>query len=113
MQLSFRWMLNLHSSARPMHPVCILDADVEYELESTLDPSCNNSYCGSVPDSQPDCVPESEADSELESEVILEHYTSRLTSRHASRQPGAAMPPPARIGPCHSTVARMRSRYRS
>jgi hypothetical protein len=59
-----RWMLNRHSNARLMHPVSILDADVEYDEISTLD--CDNSNAGPAPESQPDSVPGSEADSDSE-----------------------------------------------
>jgi len=70
-QPSLRWVLNRHSNARPMHPVFLLDADVEYDLDSDADSVpdsqsteistlvVTDSDAFSVPDSQPDSVPAS------------------------------------------------------
>jgi hypothetical protein len=97
-QPSLRWVLNRHSNARPMHPVFLLDADVEYDLDSDADSVpdsqsteistlvVTDSDAFSVPDSQPDSVPESdsEADSEPVSEGNLVLSTFNLSALAAS-----------------------------
>jgi hypothetical protein len=97
-QPSLRWVLNRHSNARPMHPVFLLDADVEYDLDSDADSVpdsqsteistlvVTDSDAFSVPDSQPDSVPESdsEADSEPVSEGNLVLSTYNLSALAAS-----------------------------
>ncbi len=105
-QPSLRWMINRHSNARQMHPVFLLDADVEYVLGSDNSDAdsvpdsqsteistlvVDNSDAFSVPSSQPDSVPESdsEADSETVSEGDLQQSTFNFSALASSRdRPG-------------------------